>query len=270
MNDEVSESSQEMRMPVNNEKPAAIVTGAASGIGRAVCERLSARDVPALAVDIDTAALAWTENAKNVVPFVADISTAAGNQGMVAAGIERFREVSAVVFNAAVFPTGPIVTMSAADIDALIAVNFRAVIHGIQAVLPALRAHGAGAIVVTSSCGGLLADPNSAVYGATKAALNHLVKATAFELGPADIRINAVCPGPTLTGPTENIPDFDKSEIFAQQASLTALQRWAQPCEIAAAIDFLLSSDASYITGAAVPVDGGWTAGHAELRPEVL
>jgi meso-butanediol dehydrogenase/(S,S)-butanediol dehydrogenase/diacetyl reductase len=237
-----------------------VVTGAAAGMGRALCTRLAAREQATIAVDVNAEALGWAEEFPSIVTCVADIATEEGNAAMVALALERFGRLDAAVLNAGVFPAAPIEQMALADFDRLVAVNLRGVFFGVRAALPALRANGGGAIVVTSSCVGLLAQPNNTVYGATKAGVINLVQAAAHEVGSDNIRINAVCPGPTLTASAAN-PDFRNHPYYDWQRELTALKRWAEPDEIASVMEFLISPASSYVTGAAIPVDAGWTAG---------
>ena len=181
-------------------QPVAVVTGAASGMGRALCTRLGAAGRPVVAVDRDGERLGWADGHPTIAPCVADVATEEGNAAMVAVAKERFGGLDAAVLNAAVFPSGAIDTLPMSDFDRLIEVNLRGVVLGIRAVLPLLRANGGGAIVVTSSCVALLSQAYNWAYGATKAGLINIVQSVAHEIGPDNIRINAVCPGPTLRG----------------------------------------------------------------------
>jgi NAD(P)-dependent dehydrogenase (short-subunit alcohol dehydrogenase family) len=121
--------------------------------------------------------------------------------------------------------------------------------------------------VGTASIGGLVGDPHLWAYCATKAGIISLVKSLALQLGHEGIRVNAVCPGPTRdTGMSAGLDTTEPSR-FAALARETALKRWGTAGEMAAAMEFLLSADASYITGTTIVVDGGTIAGRAPRRP---
>jgi NAD(P)-dependent dehydrogenase (short-subunit alcohol dehydrogenase family) len=249
------------------ELPATVVTGAATGMGRALCERLAARGAPVVAVDLNDEVLAWPKSHETVIPLVADIATEAGNQAMVDLAIEHFGTVGGAALNAGVCIAGGIDTMPLEQFDLMWAVNLRGLVLGIRAVLPALRARGGGAIVATASIGGLVGDPSMWAYNATKAAIVSVVKSVALEIGHEAIRVNAVCPGPTRdTGMSAGLDEAEPRR-FATLARETALKRWGTAPEMAAAMDFLLSADASYITGTTIVVDGGTIAGRAPRNP---
>lgn len=249
-----------------NERKTVIVTGAAGGIGRATCERLSANGWNVLAVDNDADKLAWASK-QNIASFVADITSEDDNTRMVAEAEERFGGVHAAAFNAAVTGGGSIDTMPFEKFERVIGINLFGTVRGIRAVLPALRKQKGGAIVVTSSTNGLAGDSENWAYTASKHALIGVVRSLARELGWEGIRVNALCPGPTRgTGMTAAIEDV-APQHYEMLKGQVPLQRWAEPEEMAGVIEFLLSPAASYVNGHAMVADGGAMTGTGLLLP---
>ena len=170
-----------------------IVTGAASGIGRATAARLEADSWDVVAVDV----VASPEGSPT--HCVADVATEAGNAAMVEAALSATGRLDALVLNAAVSAAGPIDTEPIEDLDRMLAINLRGVVLGVRAALPALRvaaADGGAAIAVTASVSGLGGDPLMWAYNTAKGGVVNFVRAAAIDLGPEGIRVNAVCPGP--------------------------------------------------------------------------
>jgi meso-butanediol dehydrogenase / (S,S)-butanediol dehydrogenase / diacetyl reductase len=244
----------------------AVVTGGASGIGRACVELFAGRGHNVVAVDLSDEKLSSVAELSGVVTLAGDVAEEATNAAMVELATSRFGRLDAVVLNAGIGGVGPIESAGAIErFDRVLAVNVRGVAWGIRAALPALRASGGGSITVTSSVSGLRGDPGTWGYNASKAALLNLVRATAVDFAAQGIRINALAPGLTVTELTARVradPAFE-AELLAR----VPMHRWADPAEQAEAVWFLASPAASYITGVTVPVDGGLSANLGALAP---
>jgi meso-butanediol dehydrogenase/(S,S)-butanediol dehydrogenase/diacetyl reductase len=246
----------------------AVVTGGASGIGRAVAELILEASGSVVVIDLNTDKLGWTEGYERAIALTGDVTSQETNARMVEIASNQLGGLDAVILNAGLPITGPIDTVPLEDFDRAIDVNLRAVLLGIRAAVPTMKQNGGGSIVVTASVSGLGGDPSMWPYNTAKGGAINLVKAASIDLAQFGIRVNAVCPGPIKTGMTaamEKVPAIAE----ALRAHIP-LQRWGEATEVAQAISFLASQRASFITGVALPVDGGITAGTGQFLPPQL
>jgi NAD(P)-dependent dehydrogenase (short-subunit alcohol dehydrogenase family) len=244
----------------------AVVTGAGSGIGRATAEQLLASGTSVVAVDVDAAALAWTDQFPATVTVTGDVASVQTNLEMVEAALDAFGSLDVLVLNAGIAPIGPLNELSPELIDRVLAVNLRGVALGLWSAQPALERSQSAAVITVGSISGTLGEPAMAIYAASKAGVINLTRSAAVELGPRGIRVNCVCPGPTLTGLARPLLDARPALAAALRAN-TPLKRLAEPAEVASVICFLASPAASFVQGAVVPVDGGITANVGQLPP---
>ena len=244
-----------------------IVTGAASGIGEATARRFSEEGASVMLADRDRGKLARV--AGELPPgrtrtHVVDVADTAQVEDLVAATIAAFGRLSVLVNNAGVARVGRITEFSLAHFELVMSVNVRGVFNGCRAALPHLCA-SKGCIVNTASVSGLGGDWGMSVYDASKGAIVNFTRALALDHGRDGVRVNAVCPTVTLT---PMAGDLHESEATLEKLrDRIPLGRPARPEEVAAAILFLASDDAAFITGVNLPVDGGVSAsnGHPNM-----
>lgn len=248
------------------DRKSALVTGAASGIGRAACARLARGGWQVLAIDRDAEALAWAEKVEDVHTLAADVTSPDDNRAMADEAERLFGRLDGVVLNAGITGGGSIESLPFEAFQNVIAVNLFGAVLGIKAVLPLLRRQKGGAIVVTSSTMGIGGDSENWAYGTSKHALIGLVRSLSRELGWEGIRVNALCPGPTKTGMTGMIEDVAPAHYEVLKRAVP-LQRWADPDEMASVIEFLLSPASSYVNGHALVADGGAIVGTGLIPP---
>lgn len=247
------------------EDRAVLVTGGGSGIGREVALH-AAREGAILAVgDIDvemadrTIADIAGEGGRGHA-FALDVTSAEAAAGFVEAARSAIGRLDVLVNSAGIREIAPVLELSFEEWNRVLQVNASGVFLCSQAFAAAVvEAGGAGAIVNLASTLGVQAAPNRVAYTASKHAVVGITKAMGMELAERNIRVNAVGPGVTRTPLTERY--FQDAETVERIRELHAMGRWAEPAEIAKAILFLASDDASFITGTTLLVDGGWTAG---------
>ena len=241
----------------DNEGNVIAVTGAGSGIGKAAVKRLVDEGASVVAVDLTESSLEWTNDFESVVSLAGDVTDPSVNDHMVALAVDNFGGLNAAVLNAGVVAQGDIVRGSMSDYDRVMDVNVRGVVLGLKSVVAVMASTG-GSIVVTGSVSGLGGDSGLWAYNASKGAVVNLARSAALDLGHLNVRVNAVCPGPIHTRLTEDTRGTEMGD--AMEARLP-LGRFGEPEEVAAVIAFLTSTQSSFVTGAAIPVDGGVTAG---------
>lgn len=241
----------------------AVVTGAAGGIGRAVCERFAAEGAGVVATDIDgeaVTALAKELNATGpagrVVGRRADVTDRADWDAVVLLARRRFGYPDVLVNNAGVLAVGGLDDGTDADWDRVVGVCQRGTWLGMRTVMPAMTLAGGGAVVNVASVFALVGSGGAIAYHAAKGAVRSMTATAAVEYASRRVRVNAVCPGTVATAMTGDLPRDLAGELVAG----TPLGRAARPAEVAAAVLFLASAEASYITGTALVVDGGYTA----------
>jgi NAD(P)-dependent dehydrogenase (short-subunit alcohol dehydrogenase family) len=242
-----------------------VITGAAHGIGRATAE-LFAREGAALVVgDVDAEGLDKLQaelaaTGARVTAVVCDVSVPADVRRLVDAAVELYTRLDVVVANAGVIPLVEIIEATPEDWDAVMAVDGRGMFLTCKYAVEAMRETG-GSIVCLSSISGVAGQKGQSTYGPAKFVASGLTKHLAVECARHGIRVNAVAPG---TIRTERVRELELlpagQEYLGDIVQLHPLGRFGEPAEVAAAIGFLASDDASFITGAVLPVDGGYLA----------
>jgi NAD(P)-dependent dehydrogenase (short-subunit alcohol dehydrogenase family) len=238
------------------EGKAAIVTGAGTGIGRAIARVFVREGAKVLAVDFNIETLREAAAEIGTPGFVADISREAEVEAMFARALELFGRVDAVVNNAGTVHS-PAEELSEQNYEDYTRTNFLGTLLCCKHAVRAMEGRGGGSIVNLSSVAGLNTEGRTPyVYGAAKAAVVSLTRTLAVRHGAQGIRVNAIAPGFTHSATNLRAPP----EIMAEMNAKAALGRGADPEEQAQVAVFLASDRASFVSGVTIPVDGGWTA----------
>lgn len=243
-----------------------LVTGAATGVGRAVARMAAAEGASLGLTDLNAEGLRLVADelrgsGTGVVITAGNITDPAVSQGLVAQAEAEFGHVDVLVNNVGILILKSLEETTREDFDDLMSVNCYSHLLAMQAAVPAMRRAGGGSIVNVASIGALVALPNVSAYCPSKSAVLGLTRAAAAEFAP-DIRVNAVCPGGVATEMSRvHLESFEDKEAASKMLTgRQMLPRYAQPEEIAAVIVFLASDESSIMTGASVAAEGGHSA----------
>jgi 3-oxoacyl-[acyl-carrier protein] reductase len=238
----------------------AVVTGASKGIGAGIAEEL-AREGASVVVNYSSsgaqadAVVAKIKAAGGAAKAVrADVSKPAEAKAVVNAAVSEFGHVDILVNNAGVYEFLPLAEVTEKHFDRMFGLNVRGLVFTTQAAAQAFGDHG-GSVINIGSVASKLAPVGGSVYSATKGAVDVITKSLAAELGPRNIRVNAVLPGPVETEGAKDLPAFEA--ILASTLPRTPLGRVGQPGDIATVVSFLASADAGWITGQIIQAAGG-------------
>jgi len=237
----------------------AVVTGAARGLGAEIARRLAADGFDLLVLDRSEEGLAEVAAEVGGRHLVLDVTDEDG----VLALAEVAPETTVLVNNAAITPFGSMLEVSAADALQVFAVNVVGPLTAVKSLAPVIERNGGGAVVNLSSITATSFPVGTSTYPLSKAAVEHMTRGMAVELGPRGIRVNAVAPG---TVPTEGTDDhYGDPDLLRRRAAVLPLERLGEPRDIADAVSFLCSEQSRWITGQVLAVDGGFLASHGHF-----
>lgn len=242
------------------ENKIAVITGASSGIGKATMHKLLEKGAVAYNLDL------FNEDSNDEFYINCDVSDYNSVKESVKKIYNKHGRIDLLFANAGVHKVGNIEETSIDDFEKVLSVNLKGVFYLLKEILPIMKAHGKGNIVLMGSDQSIVGKGKSAVYGLTKGAIGQLTKSTAIDYAEYNIRVNCVCPGTVETPLLNNAVDgfsrmtnVEKAAILESLKNAQPINRIAQPYEIANVVCFLLSDDSSFMTGSLCSVDGGYT-----------
>jgi NAD(P)-dependent dehydrogenase (short-subunit alcohol dehydrogenase family) len=244
----------------------AVITGAAKGIGGATADVFAAEGARLVLTDIDADGLEGRRerlaaDGAEVVTVVGDVSVEDDARRMIDAAVERFGRIDVLVANAGIIPLGRITESSVDDWDEVMSIDGRGMFLTCKFAIEAMLKTGGGSIVCLSSISGMAGQSRQSTYGPAKFVATGLTKHLAVEWADRGIRVNAVAPGTIWTERVRSLPDEPGGIEYVEEIKKAhPMGRLGEPVEVARAIAFLASDEASFITGAILPVDGGYLA----------
>ena len=241
----------------------ALVVGAGSGIGEASAKALAAFGARVTCADVNLASAERTAAAIGAAADAARVDVR--DTTSVRAAVARDRAIDVLVSTPAINVRKPLLAMSDEEFDRVIDVNLKGTFRLVRAAGEAMAERGKGSIIAFASIRAQTVEPGQGVYAATKAGIVQMLRALAAELGPRGVRANAIAPGVVdtpLTAPIKRDPAW-----YQGYARKSILGRWASADEMAGMVVFLASDASSYVTGACMFVDGGWTAADGRFQP---
>ncbi len=241
----------------------AVITGGSKGLGLAMAAGLASAGADLMLVSrhLEEAQAAAQSLAQEygvlALGHAADVRSEVEVDGIVKTALSAFGKVDILINSAGINIRGPITSLKLEEFERVLGTNVTGTWLTCRAVLPSMRAQGWGRIINISSALGVIGLPGRTPYTASKGAVLQMTRTLALECASDGITVNAICPGPFLTDMNESIADTEEGQRII---GVTALKRWARLEEIQGAAIYLAGDAASYVTGSALAVDGGWTA----------